>query len=112
MGRDDAPLAFRWQRWDPALWAWGCAFWPIARLLAPVSIPIARSGVAVYSRTCLQRLRAETGIDYDQKTLGILHVYRDPQTFDHAVTAAEFMTQLGLPRQVRVPTRRSPSNLL
>jgi D-amino-acid dehydrogenase len=59
--------------------------------------------VAVYSRTCLQRLRAETGIEYDQKTLGILHVYRDPQTFEHAVKAAELMTRLGLPRQVKTP---------
>jgi len=103
MGHEDAPLVFRWRRWDPALWVWG------ARFLLNCTAAHARTNthrtlrVAVYSRACLQELRAETGIDYDQKTLGILHVYRDPQEFGHAVGAAELMTGLGLPRLVKTP---------
>ncbi|HXP98276.1 MAG TPA: D-amino acid dehydrogenase [Telmatospirillum sp.] len=101
MGREDAPLAFRWQRWDPALWAWGLRF------LTNCTASRARVNtdrtlrVAIYSRACLQSLRAETGIEYDQKTLGILHVYRDPKSFEHAVGASDLMTQLGLVRQVK-----------
>jgi D-amino-acid dehydrogenase len=100
MGREDAPLAFRWQRWDPALWAWG------TRFLLNCTASRARLNtdrtlrVAIYSRACLQSLRAETGIEYDQKTQGILHVYRDPQSFEHALGASDLMTRLGLTRQV------------
>lgn len=101
MGREDAPLAFRWQRWDPALWSWGMRF------LLNCTASRARTNtdrtlrVAVYSRACLQQLRDETGIEYDQKSLGILHVYRDPATFEHAQGAAQLMTKLGLPRDIK-----------
>jgi D-amino-acid dehydrogenase len=101
LGREDAPLFFHWQRWDPALWSWGIRFlmnctaqrWRrnIDRTLR----------VAIYSRACLQALREETGIEYDQKTLGILHIYRDPKSFEHAVEASAVMTGLGLAREVK-----------
>ncbi|PKU25858.1 D-amino acid dehydrogenase [Telmatospirillum siberiense] len=101
MGREDAPLAFRWQRWDPWLWAWGARFL-LNCTASRASINTDRTlRVAIYSRACLQSLRAETGIEYDQKTQGILHVYRDPQSFQHAVGAAEMMTGMGLERQVK-----------
>jgi D-amino-acid dehydrogenase len=57
--------------------------------------------VAIYSRACLQALRAETGIAYDEKTLGILHVYRNPKTFEHAQGASALMASLGLQRDVK-----------
>lgn len=101
MGREDAPLAFRWQRWDPALWAWGIRFLTNCTALRTRVNTDRTLRVAIYSRACLQSLRAETGIDYDQKTLGILHVYRDPKSFEHAVGASDLMTQLGLTRQVK-----------
>ncbi|WP_173985389.1 D-amino acid dehydrogenase [Magnetospirillum sp. SS-4] len=103
LGRDDAPLLFRWNRWDPELWAWGLRF--LANCTpARATVNIERTlRVALYSRLCLQRLRAETGIDYDQKTLGILHVYRDPRTFEQACAAAETMRRHGLARLPRTP---------
>lgn len=103
LGRDDAPLLFRWKRWDPALWAWGLRF--LANCTsARAAINIERTlRVALYSRLCLQRLRAETGIEYDQKTLGILHVYRDPRTYRHACDAAGVMRDHGLARLPKTP---------
>jgi D-amino-acid dehydrogenase len=98
LGRDDAPLVFRWGRWDPALWAWGLRFLancPSAR----VAINTERTlRIALYSRRCLQELRAATGIDYDQRTRGILHVYRDGSEFAHARRAAALMRDHGLAR--------------
>ena len=35
--------------------------------------------VAEYSRDCLRQLRADTGIQYDQRTLGTLQVFRTPK---------------------------------
>ncbi|MDR3517436.1 MAG: D-amino acid dehydrogenase [Azospirillaceae bacterium] len=103
LGRDDAPLVFRWRRRDPALWAWTARF---LRNCTPGRTRINTDRtlrVALYSRACLQQLRAETGIDYDQKTLGILHIYRNSREFAHAVNAAALMTAFGLRRQVKTP---------
>lgn len=98
MGREDAPLLFRWNRWDPALWAWGLRFLTNCTP-ARAEINTERTlRVALYSRLCLQQLRAETGIQYDQQTKGILHVYRDAREFDHACAAAEIMRRNGLAR--------------
>ncbi len=103
LGREDAPLIFRWRRWDPLLWAWS------ARFLLNCTAARARRNIdrtlriAVYSRSCLRQLRQETGIEYDQKTLGILHVYRDPREYAHAVAASELMSKLGLERLVKTP---------
>ncbi|CUW40707.1 D-amino acid dehydrogenase small subunit [Magnetospirillum sp. XM-1] len=102
LGREDAPLLFRWNRWDPALWAWGLRFLAnCPRSQAEINTERTLR-VALYSRACLGELRAETGIDYDQQTRGILHVYRDGAEFEHACRAAEVMIRHGL--------RRMPKN--
>jgi D-amino-acid dehydrogenase len=103
LGHEDAPLIFRWRRWDPALWAWTTRFL-LNCTPSRTRVNTDRTlRVAIYSRACLQSLRAETNIEYDQKTLGILHVYRDPGEFTHAIGAAEMMAQFGLRRLVKTP---------
>lgn len=103
MGREDAPLVFRWQRWDPALWTWGVRFLMNCNAQR-MRVNIDRClRVALYSRACLQSLRAETGIEYDQKSLGILHIYRDPASFEHAMEAARVMGDFGLVRESKTP---------
>jgi D-amino-acid dehydrogenase len=101
LGRDDAPLLFRWGRWDPALWRWGLRFLancPPSRMAVNMERTLR---VAIYSRACLAELRAETGIRYDQRTQGILHIYRDTREFGHARAAAGLMRQWGLERAVK-----------
>lgn len=103
LGREDAPLLFRWNRWDPALWQWGLRFL-INCTPQRTEINTERTlRVALYSRTCLQDLRAETGIEYDQRTQGILHVYRDRREFDHACASADLMGRHGLRRLAKDP---------
>lgn len=103
LGREDAPLVFRFNRWDPALWAWGLRFLancPPGR----TEINTARTlRVALYSRSCLQQLRPQLGLDYDHLTRGILHVYTEGKDFDHAVAASRTMAKYGLDRQVQTP---------
>ena len=103
LGREDAPLLFRWRRWDPALWAWGLRF--LANCTAGrAAVNTERTlRIAVYSRHCLQALRAETGLAYDQRAKGILHIYRDGAEFEHACRAAEVMRRHGLDRLVKTP---------
>jgi D-amino-acid dehydrogenase len=98
--RDDAPLLFR-LRMDPAQWSWGIRF------LLECTPSNTRANIAeivklsLYSRTALQELRAETGIQYDQLELGILHYYTQQDEFDRAVEASEIMRDYGLDRDVK-----------
>jgi len=98
LGHEDAPLLVRWRRWDPDLWAWGLSFLANCQ---PSRTAINTERVlrlALHSRDCLRQLRAETGIRYDQRTAGILHIYRDPDQFAHACGAAALMRRYGLER--------------
>ena len=103
LGRDDAPLVFRWNRFDPALWAWGLSFLANCTPGRTATNLERALRVALYSRGCLQALRAETGIEYDQRLKGILHVYRDPGEFAHARAAAARMRASGLARDDKDP---------
>ena len=98
--RDDAPLLFR-LRMDPAQWSWGIRF------LLECTPSNTRANIAeivklsLYSRTALQELRADTGIQYDQLELGILHYYTQQDEFDRAVESSEIMRDYGLDRDVK-----------
>jgi len=98
--RDDAPLLFR-LRMDPRQWTWGASF-----LLECLPARTRRNigqivRLALYSRAALRELRAQTRIEYDQLTLGILHYYTQPEVFEAAVRAASVMRAYGLDREVK-----------
>ncbi len=100
LGEEDAPLLFRLKP-DWAQWRWGLRF------LGECAPGRARRNLqdlvrlGLYSRDCLQQLRAETGLHYDELTRGILHYYTDEAEFDAAVVAAEAMREAGLERIVK-----------
>lgn len=103
LGREDAPLIFRWRRWDPALWRWSLRFLRNCtedRLQRNTERTLR---IALYSRRVLKDLRAEIGISYDERQEGILHVYRDSREFAHAKRQAALMRRHGLDRQVCDP---------
>ncbi|KIF83325.1 D-amino acid dehydrogenase [Noviherbaspirillum autotrophicum] len=98
LGKEDAPLLFR-LRPEWLQWKWGLSFlrnctpgrtaYNIRQIIA----------IAEYSRQVLQTVRAETGIQYDHLTRGILHFYTDPRDFEASLPAAKLMRELGCPRQ-------------
>lgn len=97
LGRDDAPLLFRW-RADPQQWLWGLQFllecWP-SRYRRNVA-QLVRLGL--YSRATLKALRGQTGIQYQQIERGILHLYTEPRDFEAAARTAELMRSFGIDR--------------
>lgn len=103
LGREDAPLVFRWRRWDPPLWAWGLRFLTNCTERRTKINTERTLRVALYSRRMLAELRAETGIQYDQRQDGILHIYRDPTEYAHAQRAADVMAAHGLARLSKTP---------
>ena len=81
LGREDAPLLFR-PRADVAQWAWGLRF--ALECLPGRFERNARqlAGLASYSRASLIALRAETGVQYDQLSKGILLFCTEQSDFD------------------------------
>ena len=99
LGKEDAPLLFR-LRADARQWRWGLQF---LRECTPARtrhniVQIVRLGT--YSRDTLQALRAERGLQYDQRTQGILHFYTSQAEFDAAEAPAAQMRDLGCDRRV------------
>ena len=99
LGQEDAPLLFR-IRADMRQWLWGLSF---LRNCTPARTrhnieQIVRLGT--YSRDVLQQLRRDTGIQYDQRTQGILHFYTNQKEFDGTLGPAEQMRQLGCERHI------------
>lgn len=97
MGQEDAPLLFRW-RLDPELFRWCLGFLKectAGRTRANIRAIVS---LASYSRDCLQQLRSETAIEYDQLAKGILHFYTDEKEYKAADMAAVLMRDYGLDR--------------
>lgn len=53
--------------------------------------------LAEYSRDCLRKLRAETGIQYEQRTQGTLQVFRTQQQLDAAAKDIAVLAECGVP---------------
>jgi D-amino-acid dehydrogenase len=99
LGKEDAPLLFR-LRADPQQWLWGLRF---LRECTPARTrhnieQIVRLGT--YSRQTLQQVRRELGLQYEQRTQGILHFYTSQEEFDGAEAPAAQMRALGCDRRV------------
>lgn len=97
LGREDAPLLWRW-RADPVQLAWGLRFLLECFPARTRHNMAAIVSLSLYSRRCLQALRADLGLQYDHLERGILHVYTDPEEFALAIQAAKLMRQFGLDR--------------
>lgn len=98
LGHEDAPLLYRF-RPEWLQWRWGLNF--LRECTAAHTHDNIRQIVAMaeYSRQTLQAVRAETGIEYDCLTRGILHFYTSQKEFEDAQPAAKLMRELGCPRQ-------------
>jgi D-amino-acid dehydrogenase len=102
LAREDAPLLFR-LRPDLRQWLWGLSF---LRECTPARTrrnirQIVTLGL--YSRATLQALRAETGIEYDQLTRGILHFYTSRKELDAALEPARVMREHGCDIEIVSP---------
>lgn len=100
----DAPLLFR-PRADLMQWRWGLQF---LRECTPAKTRYNITqmvNLGLYSRQTLQQLRADTQIQYDCLSKGILHFYTDSREFDAALAPAQLMRELGCDRQVISPAQ-------
>lgn len=97
--KPDAPLLFR-PRMDPHQWQW-LVSWLYECLPARSrknTVDIVK--LATFSRDMLQQVRARHDLQYEQKTQGILHFYRDQKEYDSAIPVADLMREYGCNRRV------------
>lgn len=100
--REDAPLLFR-LRADAAQWRWGLQF--LRECTPGRTAHNIRNIVSLglYSRAKLQALRAATGIEYAQRTQGILHFYTSEAEYEAAQEPARIMREQGCELDMKSP---------
>ncbi len=94
MFQDDAPLVLRPSS-DPHMLRWGLLFLmnclpARARRHSEVLLRL-----GLYSKQKMAELMIDTGVEFHHLAKGILHVYSDQDSYDHARKQAEFQHSLG-----------------
>jgi D-amino-acid dehydrogenase len=82
---------------DPALWRWMLA---MLRNCTEDAYRLNKSRMvrlAEYSRDCLRALRADTGIQYDERAQGTLQLFRTQKQLDAVASDIEILKQYGVP---------------
>lgn len=99
MFQEDAPLVLRPSA-DPHMIRWGLLFLrnclpSYARRHSEVMLRL-----GLYSKKKMSDLLAETKVEFHHLSKGILHVYSDQPSFDHAKKQAEYQHSLGCEENV------------
>jgi D-amino-acid dehydrogenase len=86
-----------WPRFDPDMWRWIVLAFTNCTKRRYVENKSRMVPVAEYSRDCLRKLRDETGIAYDGRTLGTLQLFRTEKQLKGSATDIEVLDALGVP---------------
>ncbi|KRQ13130.1 amino acid dehydrogenase [Bradyrhizobium pachyrhizi] len=93
------PLVIR-PKLDPVMWLW---LLKMLRNCTTARYAVNKSRmipIAEYSRDCLQALRSEIGIRYDERTRGTLQLFREQAQLDHTGDDIAVLKQYGVPFEV------------
>ena len=94
-----APLVIE-PRLDPALWKWGLM---MLRNCTQSRYEINKGRmlpIAAYSRDLLRELRTQTGIAYDERSLGTLQLFRSQKQLDGAALDIAILERYGVPYEL------------
>jgi len=89
-----------WPKLDPAMWIW---LMKLLRNCTSVRYAVNKSRmipIAEYSRDCLRALRADIGIQYDERSQGTLQLFRKQAQLDGTAGDIEVLKQYGVPYEV------------
>ncbi|KQP18414.1 D-amino acid dehydrogenase [Pseudorhodoferax sp. Leaf267] len=85
---------------DPSMWRWGLS---MLRNCTAARYRVNKARMvrlAEYSRDCLQALRLDTGIAYDERSQGTLQLFRTQAQLDGTASDIEVLNQYGVPYEV------------
>lgn len=99
LGREDAPMLLR-ARQIPRLTGWGLRFLWNSRRAPFERNTLANLALASYSLRALQALRAELGLEYCQRELGTMKVFREAAGLETAAAMADKLAAHGIVNRV------------
>ncbi|MDX5446690.1 MAG: D-amino acid dehydrogenase [Zoogloeaceae bacterium] len=102
IGRSEAPLRLRIGM-EPARWSWLIRFLRECLPARHQRNAHAIASLAVHSADCLRVLRAETGLHYQERTRGILHLLYDVRELEHARARLPLLQQHGILCELHTP---------
>jgi D-amino-acid dehydrogenase len=94
-----SPLVI-WPMLDPAMWRWGALMLANCTSKAYALNKSRMVPIAEYSRDCLKALRAEIGIQYDERAQGTLQLFRTQKQLDGIGGDVAVLRQYGVPFEV------------
>ena len=83
LGRTDAPYLIRF-RADPTMWKWLTRFLLNCRDTKYQTTRSSLMRLSVHSANLMEELLDVVPLQFDHKSNGVLHLFRDQKTFDHA----------------------------
>ena len=86
-----------WPQADPAFWRWGLAMLRNCTARRYERNKAWMVGIAEYSRDCLRDLRRNASIDYDERSLGTLQLFRNQQQLDSTSSDIAILQRYGVP---------------
>ena len=89
-----------WPMLDPAMWLWGLR---LLRNCTDARYEVNKNRMlklAQYSRECLEALRADTGIRYDERMQGTLQLFRTPAQVEGAAADVTILERFGVPHEL------------
>ncbi|WP_018608122.1 D-amino acid dehydrogenase [Uliginosibacterium gangwonense] len=95
LGKKDAPLLFRWPA-EAARIRWGLEFLRECLPGRTRQNTLAIAHLAAFSGQRLKALREETGIEYNQLSRGVLHMYFSPENLHHGEQQHKILQELGI----------------
>lgn len=95
LGQENAPLLVRYGA-IPKMWQWGLKFMANCTEERFRRNTLVNLRLALHSLAMLQKIRAETGIDYDLRTQGVLKIYTNAQSLGSGIATAKFLSGSGL----------------
>src|SRR5258707_4787532 len=82
-------------RADPRMWSWCLKFLRNCTAERAATNTRRKLKLAQYSQSVLHQTLADTGIEYDRNTRGILYLYRDQKSFDAGVAHMKILQDGG-----------------
>tara|TARA_Y100000588_G_scaffold65240_1_gene65134 strand:+ start:1671 stop:2933 length:1263 start_codon:yes stop_codon:yes gene_type:complete len=95
MGREDSPFLVRPSAL-PGLLTWGVKFLRQCSRNSWIRNTQTIFRLCSYSKESLNKVVAETGIDYDANLRGTLHLFRDQGSIDETTRVAETLSEMGM----------------
>jgi len=97
--RNDQAFRFRLTP-DPRMWAWSLRFLRECTAARARVNTLRKHALCRYSQRLFRELVAETGIEYDGRTGGLLYLYRTPESFERGVANMRILAEDGQEQEV------------